>query len=198
MPNAKVSEVVIPASSGGTITVQAGQQLRFVAVEGPQAADVVALNPADHRESLSVWLTRHMSGSFCHAAQFYTRLPAARVMFELDEAPPGCFWLSPGRCNRLKYANQGRPDHLNCQDILAATLEPFGISAFEVPDVLNLFMNPKFNTDGTYRFEASPVQAGDYVAMTARMDALVAVSACPDDADYNAGYPKPLVLEVWE
>jgi uncharacterized protein YcgI (DUF1989 family) len=30
------------------------------------------------------------------------------------------------------------------------------------------------------------------------MDVLVAVSACPDDAAYNLGYPKSLTLEVWD
>ena len=44
---------------------------------------------------------------------------------------------------------------------------------------------------------ASPVEPGDYVALRARMDVLVAVSACPDDAPYNGGYPKPLAAEVW-
>jgi uncharacterized protein YcgI (DUF1989 family) len=59
-------------------------------------------------------------------------------------------------------------------------------------------MNPSFRTDGTYEFLASPVEPGDFVALRARMDVLVAVSACPDDAAYNLGYPKSLTLEVWD
>ena len=51
--------------------------------------------------------------------------------------------------------------------------------------------------DGTYEFRASPVEPGDHFAMRAEMDAIVVVSACPDDAPYNAGRPKPLRLEVW-
>ena len=104
-------------------------------------------------------------------------------------------WISPGRCNRLKY---GDPEHANCQDILAATIEPFGLSAWDVPEVLNIFMNPQLHEDGTYEFRASPVEPGDFFAMRAEMDAVVVVSACPDDAPYNAGRPKPLRLEVWE
>jgi uncharacterized protein YcgI (DUF1989 family) len=34
-------------------------------------------------------------------------------------------------------------------------------------------------------------------ALRARMDTLVAVSACPDDAPYNIGYPKRLTMEIW-
>jgi uncharacterized protein YcgI (DUF1989 family) len=192
-----LTSIEVPACEGRAFTVQAGQQLRVVAVDGAQAADLVAFNAGDHRESLCTWLTRHLSGSFATAEQIYTKLPAGRVMFDVEHAPPGVFWLSPGRCNRLKYERQGRPGHANCQDILAATIEPYGMSGFDVPDVLNLFMNPRFREDGTYEFRASPVSAGDHVALRARMDALVAVSACPDDAPYNLGYPKRLVMEIW-
>jgi uncharacterized protein YcgI (DUF1989 family) len=192
-----LQSIDVPSCEARAVTVDEGQQLRVVAVEGPQAADLIAFNAGDHRESLCTWLTRHMSGSFATAEQVYTKLPAGRVMFEVEHAPPGVFWLSPGRCNRLKYERLGKPGHANCQDILAAAIEPYGLGPFDVPDVLNLFMNPRLHEDGTYEFLASPVAPGDHVALRARMDVLVVVSACPDDAPYNNGYPKPLALEVW-
>jgi uncharacterized protein YcgI (DUF1989 family) len=198
MPARLVAALTVPAAEGRSFAVRRGQQLRVIAVEGPQAADLVALNAEDPRESLSTWLTRQQSGSFLYAERFYSKLPAGRVMFTLDSAPPGCFWLSPGRCNRLTYARRGHPDHANCQDILAATLAPHGIGPFDVPEVLNLFMRPQLRPDGTYAFQASPVQAGDYVAFRAELDLLVAVAACPDDAAYNAGFPKPVAVEIWE
>ena len=190
-----VQQVDIPKSEGRSLTISAGQELRVVAVEGPQAADLVAWNAADIRESMSTWLTRHMSHNFGSAVEAYTKLPAGRVIFTILDQRPGMLWLSPGRCNRLKY---GDPAHPNCQDILAATIEPYGLSAYDVPEVLNIFMNPRLHENGTYEFLASPIEAGDYFSVRAEMDAVVAVSACPDDAPYNAGRPKPLRLEVWE
>jgi uncharacterized protein len=184
----------VPPGAGRAWRVRRGQEVRVVAVEGPQAADLVAWNPDDPRESLSSWLTRHVSGNFGRAARVYTKLPAARVMFTVLTDRPGLLWLSPGRCNRLKY---GDPAHPNCQDILAATIAPFGLDAYAVPEVLNVFMNPELHPDGTYRFLPSPVVPGDYFAMRAEMDAVMAVSACPDDAAYNDGRPKPLRIEVW-
>lgn len=198
MATSQVAEITIPKREGRSFTVEAGQVMRVVAVEGAQAADLVAFNADDHRESLCTWLTRHMSGSFVTAEEIYTKLPAGRVMFTVEHAPPGVFWLSPGRCNRLKYEKLGKPGHPNCQDILAATIEPYGMSGFDVPDVLNVYMNARLRTDGTYEFLASPVEPGDHVALRARMRVLVAVSACPDDAAYNLGYPKSLKVEIWE
>jgi hypothetical protein len=189
-----VAAVDIPKCEGRSITVRAGQELRVIAIDGPQAADLVAWNPDDVRESVSSWLTRHMSHNFGRARDIYTKLPAGRVMFTVLDERDGMLWLSPGRCNRLKY---GDPEHPNCQDILAATIAPYGLSAFDVPEVLNVFMNPQLHEDGTYQFRASPVEPGDYFAMRAELDAVVVVSACPDDAPYNAGRPKPLRLEVW-
>jgi len=59
-------------------------------------------------------------------------------------------------------------------------------------------MRAQLHEDGTYGFGPSPVDPGGYVALRARLDVLVAVSACPDDAPYNAGRAKALSLEVWE
>jgi len=192
-----LQEILVPKCEGRSWTAAAGQEVRIVAVEGPQAADLIAWSAADPRESLSAWLTRHMSGSFGRAAHIYSKLPAGRVMFTNLTDRPGLLWLSPGRCNRLKYAQQGRPDHANCQDILSAAIAPFGMSTFDVPEVLNIFMNPQFSTDGSYRFLPSPVEPGGYFGMRAEMDAVMAVSACPDDAPYNGGRPKALKVEVW-
>jgi hypothetical protein len=188
--------ILIPACEGRSWTVKRGEEVRIVAVEGPQAADVVAWSSDDSRESLSSWLTRHVSGNFGSASVVYSKLPAARPMFTVLTQEPGMLWLSPGRCNRLKYEALGKPGHANCQDILAATIAPFGMSAFDVPEVLNVFMNPQLHEDGSYEFLASPVAVGGYFAMRAEMDVVMAVSACPDDAGYNAGRPKPLRIDI--
>jgi uncharacterized protein YcgI (DUF1989 family) len=188
--------IEIPACEGRSWTVKRGQEVRIVAVDGPQAADVIAWNADDPRESLSSWLTRHVSGNFGLASLVYSKLPAGRPMFRVLTDRPGLLWLSPGRCNRLKYESLGKPGHANCQDILAATIAPYGMSAFDVPEVLNVFMNPQLHEDGGYEFLASPVKAGDYFAMRAEMDVVMAASACPDDAGYNVGRPKPLRIDI--
>jgi len=78
MPETLVESIDVPRCEGRAFTVLEGQQLRVVAVEGAQAADLVAFNAIDYRESLCTWLTRHMSGSFARADQIYTKLPAGR------------------------------------------------------------------------------------------------------------------------
>jgi hypothetical protein len=191
-------QILIPKCEGRAFHVARGEVLRVVALEGPQAADVIAFNAEDLRESLSTWLTRHMSGSFRAATDIYTKLPAARVMFRVLRAPSGVFWLSPGRCNVLTYSKKASlaAPHPNCQDILAGVIEPFGLTAYDVPEVLNLFMDPVLHADGTYEFRASPVRPGDSIDLLAEMNCLVAISACPSEAPYNVGGPKALKAEI--
>lgn len=189
--------VQIPACEARSFTLAAGDTLRVIAVEGPQAADLIAFNQHDHRESLSTWLTRHLSGSFSRAERVYSKLPAGRLMFTVETTRDGLLWLSPGRCNRLKYERLGMPGHANCQDLLAAAIEPYGMSGYDVPDVLNIFMRPLFRTDGSYEFLPAPVAAGDALQMRAEMDMLLAVTACPDETGaYNERRTRPIGIEI--
>lgn len=196
-----VKELIIPASEGRSFTVKKGQVLRIIEMEGVQAVDLIAFNQHDLKESLSVWLTRQQSKSFTKAEKIYSKLPAANLMFTVLNYRPGIFWLSPGRCNRLTYKNfhSVKGYHKNCQDTLAGCIKEYGLSGYDVPEVLNIFMNVKFTEDGSYQFSASPVKKGDYIDLLAEMDCLVAISACPDDlSSYNDFTPKPLKIQWLE
>ena len=196
-----MKELIIPSCEGRSFTVKKGQILRIIEVEGPQAVDMIAFNLHDLKESFSAWLTRHLSGSFTRAEKLYSKLPAANVMFTVLNYRPGIFWLSPGRCNILSYRifHGVKGYHKNCQDILAECIKEYGMSEYDVPEVLNIFMNAKFKKDGSYEFSASPVKKGDYVDLLAEMDCLVAISACPDDfGSYNEYKPKPLKIQLLE
>ena len=193
-------EFIIPSCEGKMFTVKKGQTMRVVAVEGPQAADLIVFNEHNMKESFSAWLTRQNSGCFTKAKKLYSKLPAMNVMFTVLTEKDGMFWLSPGRCNRFSYERRhGIKGHNSCQDILAKIIEPYGLTPWDVPEVLNIFMNPIFEKDGTYKFIASPVSKGDYVELLAEMDCLVGVSACPDDLSaYNNFKAKPLGIQLFD
>ncbi len=194
-----VKEFMIPKCKGRSFTIKKGELLRIIEVDGPQAADMVAFNEHDLRESFSAWLTRQSSRSFTRTRKLLSKLPAGNVMFTVLTDVPGIYWLTGGRCNSLLYKTQYgvKRYHRNCHDILAECLKPHGLSEWEVPEVFNVFMNAKFTVDGTYEFEKSPVSKGDYVDLRADMDCLVAVSACPDDiGEYNERKPKALKIQI--
>lgn len=194
-----VRELIIPKCEGRSFTVRKGQVLRVIEVDGPQAADMIAFNLHDFRESISAWLTRHLSGNFTKAEKIYSRLPAGNVMFTVLTDIPGVFWLSGGRCNRLTYEHiqGGVGHHGNCQDILMECIRPYGLTEYDIHEVLNIFMNAAFHEDGSYELNPSQVKKGDYVELLAEMDLLIAISACPDELSaYNEYNPKPLKIQI--
>jgi len=193
-------EFIIPACEGKMFTVKKGQILRVIAVEGPQAADLIVFNEHDMKESYSAWLTRQNSGCFTRAKKLYSKLPAMNVMFTVLNEKDGIFWLSGARCNRFGYErHHGIKDHNSCQDILAGLLKPYGMTQRDVPEILNIFMKAIFQKDGSYKFVASPVSKGGYVDLLAEMDCLVGVSACPDEfGEYNNFEAKPLRIQIFD
>ena len=191
-------EFTIPACEGRAFTIKKGQVLRIIEIDGPQAADMIAFNSYNTEESFCAWLTRQNSRNFKKATKLYSKLPAGNVMFTVLTEKEGVYWLSGGRCNRFRYELQGIRDyHKNCQDILAECIKPYGITAYDVPDVFNVFMNPILHEDGTYEHKASPVEKGDHIDLRAEMDCLVVISACPDDTGaYNNFEPKPMGIQI--
>jgi uncharacterized protein YcgI (DUF1989 family) len=199
MATTVAEEFVIPACDGRAFTVRKGQVLRIIAAEGPQAADMVAFNLHDHRETYCAWLTRQMSRSFTRSSRLFSRLPAGNIMFRVVRSTPGTLWLSSGRCNKLFYRHAYglRSYHKNCQDILAETLKPFRMTQWDIPDVFNIFMRAIFRRDGTFRFTESQVRKNDSVSLLAKMDCLVAISACPDEfGEYNGHRSKSVKVQV--
>ncbi len=196
-----LNEFTIPKCEGRSFEIRKGQTLRIIQVEGSQGADMIAFNHDDLRESLSAWLTRHLSGNFTRATKIYSKLPAGNVMFSVLTDLQDQFWLTPGRCNILTYQLKYgvKEYHKNCQDILAKCIEPYGMTQWDVPEVLNMFTKGVLHRDGSYQLGEPQVKKGDCIELLAEMDCLVAISACPDELGaYNGYAPKPLKIQIIE
>ena len=84
-------EFIVPSGQGKVFKVKKDQVLHIIAVEGPQAADLVIYNQNDMRETFSAWLTRHNARNFRYAEKLYSKLPAGNVMFTVLNPKPGIF-----------------------------------------------------------------------------------------------------------
>ena len=199
VPN--VEEFTIPECTGRMFKVRKGQTLRVIQVEGVQAADLIAMNLHNLKESYCAWLTWALEETYINPKKLYGKLPGANVMFTVLTAKPGLIWLSPGRCSRPIYekAYGVKSYHLNCQDILADLIEPYGLTAWDVPDVINLFMTAAFKPDGGREIKMAPVKKGDFVELRAEMDLLCGISNCPDELGiYNDHKTKPLGVQIFD
>jgi uncharacterized protein YcgI (DUF1989 family) len=188
-----VETTFIRNGEGGAIVVRAGQVLRVRQPEGAggQVGDFNAWNLDDPREHF--WGSRTALYHGTHVTtghQLHSTWPGERPMMTIladsvggRRSERGALQhdVVMGRCSqsyrRWRYDDPAAT--AGCQEILAATIEPFGLGPEHVHDALNLFMATAVGPDDRFFFDASDAQEGEFVDIRAEIDCLVAISACP-------------------
>ncbi len=67
----------------------------------------------------------------------------------------------------------------SCHSNLTRAVLPYGLTEFDVHDVLNIFQVTGLNDEGRYFMKASPAKKGDFFEFFAEIDLLCAISTCP-------------------
>lgn len=195
-----LEDVVQQPGKGVALKVLEGQVIRLIQVEGGQVADLIAYNLHDFKERYSSTLTAAISQSFRSVKDLYTIHSRSRIILKVVEDTVGVHWLHGGKCCRLTYALRYKvPNYRGCQDVLAETVAPYGLSSDDVGDVFNVFMNVIHHEDGSREIKPSLAKKDDHIDLRAEMDALVVVSVCPDyKGATNNHNPSPLRFQVIE
>jgi uncharacterized protein YcgI (DUF1989 family) len=194
MPERK--HLVIPATEGVALVVRRGETIKVIDVEGHQIGDFICFNLHHPREKLSTGETVNFnslagSGSIHLTVEgkFYSNLQ--NPMFEIvEDLAKGVHDLQFAPCSSALYAaTVGDPMHRNCRDNLTQAVAPYGLGYLDIPDPVNLFQNTRPKADGTIDYQPAAAQAGEYIALKALMDCLVAISACPFDGEIDGKRP---------
>ena len=179
----------VAARTGKGFEVETGELIRVTDLEGSQPVDFWAFNKADHREFLSCEHTKpSIEKLFPHIGDSaYTNL-RRRIVIVVDDTSPGQHDMQYAACDPTRYAELGVEGyHESCQENLHKALGGFGIALDFTPQPWNLFTNFAIQPDGTIIIEAPDSKAGDNILLRAEMDALVIVSACPQDRNPTCG-----------
>lgn len=188
---ALVDTFIIPIRSARAWTVPAGSVCRLTTPEGPQVGDLNVWNLHDPREHL--WASRTRQLQSAHVSTFdrlWSNLPFLRPLVTItgdslaaygtDEDGGRVHDLLGTRCD--PYVNQmltGEAFDFHCHSNLTRAVLPYGLTEFDVHDVLNVFQCTGLNDDDQYFMKASPAKKGDYFEFFAEIDLLCALSACP-------------------
>ena len=73
----------------------------------------------------------------------------------------------------------GEDFHFHCHSNLVRAVAPFGLTEFDVHDVLNVFQVTGLNDSDRYFMKACPAKPGDFLEFFAEIDLLCALSTCP-------------------
>jgi uncharacterized protein len=201
------NEILIPASHARAFEVPKDHVFRLAQVEGGQVADVIFFNNKDRNERFHAGYTAWFgcirgNGTIRKVAELYSAPPFENVMATVVKDTVGVHFPYIGvRCSRRIYKmrdNTQAPPHRTCQDNLAEVIAPYGLEAWDVPDVFNLWMNVDIDENGCFVHRKTLAKKDDYMDLKAEMDLLVAISACPNDTTSLNDYrTKPLKAIVF-
>jgi len=182
---------------GRAVVVREGERFRVVDLEGQQVGDLFAFVADDVREYASAEHTRvALSRLFPRPGEsFLTNRRRPILRFE-EDASPGRHDMLCAACDPTRYASLGVVGpHASCQENLLAAMAGLGHAGVDVPQPINLFMSIPVGADGTLGWETAPTAPGDSVTLRAELDAIVVLSACPQDLNPING-PGPTALAV--
>jgi hypothetical protein len=186
-----VHSCLIPVRSGRAFEAAAGSVVRFSIVEGPQVLDVNLWYRPDVRERFWAARTRQFHGAHVTTGdRLWSTLPFLRPLativtdtlaYGLDEDGAGCHDLLGTRCD--PYVNQLLSDtsyDFHCHSNLVRAVLPFGLTEFDVHDVINVFqVTGLMDGDERYFMKPCPARVGDAFELFCEVDLLVAASTCP-------------------
>jgi len=187
----ELENFIIPIRSGKAWTVPAGSIVRISTPEGPQVGDLNIWNLSNPRERFWAARTRQLHASHVSVgARLWSCLPFLRPMvtiiadslaeYGVDQFGGRCHDLLGTRCD--PYVNKmlsGDSYDFHCHSNLTRAVAPFGLTEFDVHDVINVFQVTGLNEDGKYFMEPSPAKKGDYLEFFAEQPLLMALSTCP-------------------
>jgi uncharacterized protein YcgI (DUF1989 family) len=214
-----VDRFVIPIRSGQAWKVPAGHVFRILTNDGPQVGDLNLWNYNNPRERM--WAARTRQLQKAHVSTFdrlWSNLPYLRPMvtithdtladYGIDEDGGRVHDLLGSRCD--PYVNKlltGEDFHFHCHSNLVRAVLPYGLTEFDVHDVLNVFQCTGLNAADQYFMKACPAQKGDFIEFFAEIDLLCALSTCPGgdlsvplwgpDARDPIDVCRPLTVEVF-
>lgn len=200
-----IESVVVPIRSANVWIVPAGYIFRIKIINGSQVGDFNMWNLHNPRERM--WASRTRQLQRAHVSTYdrlWSNLPFLRPMVTIIEDTLADYGVDQqgGRVHDLlgtrcdPYVNRlltGEDFDFHCHSNLTRAILPYGLTEYDVHDVLNVFQCTGLNDDDQYFMKASPAKAGDYLEFFAEIDLLCAMSCCPGgDLSIDLWGPKAL------
>lgn len=200
VPGRIVKEWIIPAKEYSAFTMQRGQTLRFVDIEGQQVPDLICFNDRDLTEHLnmgnSLLLNKRRDLRQGDVLYSVTCNPMMTITGYSNEESYAYGPMCSEELNRIRY---GVPGTRNCRDNFALALAPWGINRRQIPNAFVPFMRVEVEPDGSMEIKEPTSRAGDFYDLRAEMDLLVAVSNCPQERNPCNGFkPTPMGVIIYE
>lgn len=220
-PRELIEVVDIDIRSAKAWKVPQGCICRMSTPKGPQVGDLNIWNLQNPRERF--WASRTRQLYRTHLSTYdrmWSTLPYMRPLctivndtfsdYGTDRWGGRVHDLLGTRCDPYigSVLSGGQQMDFHCHSNLTRAVLPFGLTEFDVHDVINIFQVTGLDDQGRYFMETSPATSDDYLEIFAEQDLLCALSACPggdlsqwgwdhDEGDGMLSCCRPLRAEVY-
>lgn len=192
-------DVTVRAAEGAGFALRRDDTIAIVNTSGTQVVDLWCLAASDPVEHLSMGHCREVLGKihFDPGDVLVSDRYTPMLAYEADSAG-GLHDTLIAACSVEMYRRFGRdPGHPSCAGNFAQAAAGFGIALPFTPQPWNLFMRAAVQPDGRIDYERPPLQPGAAVTLRLLCDAIVIVSACPDDCyPTNGGDGSPRDISI--
>ncbi len=187
----------IEKQTGSAFELRKGQKLKVIDPKGQQVSDMVLFNTEDKREKISSGKTLDFEETILITQGNFIWSNRSQKMMEILEDTNGRndFLLAPCSPETFQIMYKNPEYHPSCFENLYTNLEKYGIEPDDVPTAFNIFMNVQFAADGKLSVLPPLSKAGDYVIFEAKMNLIVALTACSAE-DSNGGSFKPIQYQI--
>jgi len=194
---------VVLAGDHFSCEVKRGQIIRFVDLEGNQAADTLFYDARDpaNRYSASDTIRRQGALYLSTGTTLISNLGDALLTIVADTC--GRHDTLGGACSResntMRYAFEKEHMHA-CRDSFIRGAQECGchLGKRDITCNINFFMNVPVTPDGRLTFEDGVSGPGRYVELRAERDVLCLISNCPQLNNPCNGYnPTPIEVAIW-
>jgi uncharacterized protein len=174
---------LIPARRAVAVRVQRAQRVEVVNTHGQQVVDTWAFAAGDPAEWMSMEHSRvHMGRVSPRVGDSLVTNRRRPILTLAEDTSGGVHDTLLAACDRYRYELLGCTEpHDNCTDNLHAVLAAQGIAVAATPSPLNLFQHSAPTADGGLEIAPPVATPGSHVTLRAEMDALLVLSACPQD-----------------
>lgn len=198
-PLNRVTEFYLDPQTGVAFTVQQGQIIRIIDVEGEQVSDLVCFSKRDIDEHLSSGRTTDYNEKIYLSTGdvLYSNLSNPMFTILTDQVGNHICLFAPCSQEMFQITYGVTEPHPNCLDNLSKNLQPFSVKPAQIPTPFNIFMNITISEQGTITVEPSLSKAGNYVELRAEIDLIVGITAC-STRKCNNYRCTPIAIEVYQ
>ena len=188
-------EFTVPRGTAKAYSVEAGEFIQIIDVEGQQCSDFMAMNARTLEQGKERYIdstvTRSMGRNAYPAPGLFNKFydQDLRPLLQLQQDTVGRHDTFAYACTARGYEDRGFFGHLNCSDNISDEYDAFGIARRPAWPAINFFFNSWIDhTDNVIQADEAWSRPGDYVAMQALTDLIAVSTACPDDVGLVNGW----------